>query len=104
MFGAISGNANAFIPYSLFDKSDKYSVAFVKTGLSSLALKSNTGISLYGTLITYHNQEAVIMPALVEGIDYAIYVCADKTIRADSSFTAPTGYATTNSSFNPLPI
>ena len=97
MFGAISGNANAFIPYSLFDKADKYSVAFVKTGLSSLALKPNTIISLYGTLITYHNQESVVMPALVEGMDYAIYVCADKSIRADTSFTAPAGYTTTNS-------
>ena len=37
------------------------------------------------------------MPALTAGTDYAIYVCTDGTIRADASFTAPTGYTTGNS-------
>ena len=37
------------------------------------------------------------MPSLAAGTDYAIYQCSDGSIRADASFTAPTGYTTANS-------
>jgi hypothetical protein len=37
------------------------------------------------------------MPALTAGTDYAIYACADGTLRADASFSAPSGYTTANS-------
>jgi hypothetical protein len=39
------------------------------------------------------------MPSLTAGTDYAIYACTDGTIRADSSFSFPSGYTTANSRF-----
>ncbi len=41
----------------------------------------------------------VVMPTLTAGTDYAIYACADGTLRADSNFSAPSGYTTANSRF-----
>jgi len=37
------------------------------------------------------------MPSMSAGTDYAWYACTDGTVRADASFTAPTGYDTSNS-------
>ena len=42
---------------------------------------------------------SLIMPTLTGGTDYAFYLCADGTLRADSNFTAPSGYTTANSRF-----
>lgn len=42
---------------------------------------------------------SLIMPTLVAGTDYAFYLCYDGTLRADSNFTAPSGYTTGNSRF-----
>ena len=42
---------------------------------------------------------SLVMPTLVAGTDYAFYLCSDGTMRADSNFTAPSGYTTATSRF-----
>jgi hypothetical protein len=42
---------------------------------------------------------SLLMPTLTAGTDYAFYLCYDGTLRADSNFTAPSGYTTANSRF-----
>jgi hypothetical protein len=48
-------------------------------------------------LINLGADTPILMPALTPGADYAIYACADGTIRADSNWAAPTGYDATTS-------
>ena len=42
---------------------------------------------------------SLLMPTLTPGTDYAFYLCADGTLRADSNFSAPSGYTTSTSRF-----
>lgn len=42
---------------------------------------------------------SLLIPTLTAGTDYAFYLCYDGTLRADSNFTAPSGYTTANSRF-----
>jgi hypothetical protein len=81
----------------VFLKNDDRSPAFVKTGANTLALKAGTAASVAGRLRTFAADTNVVMPALTPGTDYAIYLCADGTVRADVSATAPAGYTTANS-------
>jgi len=81
----------------LFSKADPFSAVFSKTGAQSVSLKAGTTIEVAGITKSYAVSTAVVMPALVGGTDYAIYACTDGTVRADASFTAPTGYTTANS-------
>lgn len=80
-----------------FVKAAATEVAFVKTGSNTLSIKAGTSISVAGRMRIFAAQTAVIVPALTSGTDYAIYVCADGTLRADASFTAPSGYTVENS-------
>ena len=77
-------------------KSDSYSPCLFKSG-SALILKAGTVVRMASGVFVASHDTPVIMPALVEGSDYAVYACADGTVRADTSFTAPTGYTTSNS-------
>jgi type II secretory pathway pseudopilin PulG len=80
-----------------FYKADTGTVAFTKTGPSTLAVKAATVVEVAGVIVTFAIATTVVMPSLTAGTDYAIYACQDGTIRADSSFSAPSGYSTANS-------
>ena len=81
----------------LFVKANNDTVAFTKTGNGTAQVKAGTKVEVAGVLVTFATATSITMPALTAGTDYAIYVCTDGTIRADSSFTAPSGYTTSNS-------
>ncbi len=83
-------------PYAFY-KLDTSSVAFKKTAAGAISIKAGTRIVVADTLVSIATDTAVVMPTLTAGTDYAIYACADGTIRADASFNAPTGYTTANS-------
>lgn len=78
-------------------KADAFSPAFVKTGAGTVSVKAGTSVVVAGTAVTFSTQTAITMPTLTAGTDYAIYVCTDGSIRADSSWSYPTGYTTSNS-------
>jgi len=80
-----------------FYKVDPSAVAFIKTGTGTAAIKAGTIAAVGGTPVAFGIDTAVIMPTLVAGTDYAIYACTDGSIRADASFSAPSGYTTANS-------
>ena len=80
-----------------FYKVDPSAVAFIKTGTGTAAIKAGTIAAVGGTPVAFAIDTAVIMPTLVAGTDYAIYACTDGSIRADASFSAPSGYTTANS-------
>lgn len=81
----------------IFYKKDSQSVVFTKTGAGTLDVKASTVIDVLGVTLNLAAATAVVMPALSAGTDYAIYACQDGTVRADASFTAPTGYSAANS-------
>ena len=78
-------------------KVDAAVVAFTKTGAGTAAIKAGTIAAVGSVSVTFDTDTAVIMPTLVAGTDYAIYTCTDGSIRADASFSAPSGYTTANS-------
>ena len=81
----------------IFAKADRNSVAFVKTSAGTVSLKAGTTLDVAGVLLTFAADTAITMPALTAGNDYAVYACTDGTLRADASFTAPSGYSVANS-------
>ncbi len=80
-----------------FYKADSQTPAFIKTGAGTISVKAVTYIMVAGTMVAFAAQTAITMPTLTAGTDYAIYACADGTIRADANWSAPTGYTTANS-------
>lgn len=80
-----------------FVKADPYSVAFLRTANGAISLKAGTTIGLAGLLYRFAVDTAVQMPTLTAGTDYAVYLCNDGTLRADASFTAPTGFTAATS-------
>jgi len=82
---------------SLFSKADTQSVVFAKTGAGTAQLKAGTYIDVNGTLVTFASATTIVMPSLANGTDYAIYACTNGTVRADASFSAPSGYTTATS-------
>lgn len=80
-----------------FNKADWTTPAFTKTGASTLSVKAGASAMVAGINVPWPVATAVTMPALTGGTDYAIYVCADGSLRADSNWSAPTGYTTANS-------
>jgi hypothetical protein len=80
-----------------FVKLDGETVVFTKTGTAALQVKAGTRLDVAGTPVVFSAATAVFMPVLIAGTDYAIYVCTDGNIRADSSFYAPAGYTIANS-------
>ena len=89
--------ALALSPKGFFFKADATTPAFTVTGAGTISVKAGTIAECAGGIFTYASATAVTMPSLAAGTDYAIYQCSDSTIRADASFTAPTGYTTANS-------
>lgn len=81
----------------VFSKADSASVAFTKTGTGTVSLKAGTTVAVGGVLLYYAVDTAVTMPALSAGVDYAIYACADGSLRASGNWSAPSGYTTANS-------
>lgn len=82
---------------SAFIKADKSTVVFTKTGAGTATIKAGTVVEVNGKTIKFVSATSISMPTLTVGTDYAIYACDDGTVRADSSFTNPTGYTTTTS-------
>jgi len=80
-----------------FVKADSTTVAFKKTGNNTAQVKAGTKIDVSGTMVEFASATSITMPSLTAGTDYAIYACTDGTLRADASFTAPSGYTTANS-------
>ena len=80
-----------------FLKADSQTPAFVKTSASTISVKAGTYATVAGVSVAFSVQTPVVMPGTFPTGDYAIYVCTDGTIRADSSTSAPTGYTTANS-------
>jgi hypothetical protein len=78
-----------------FTRADPASVVFTRTGAGTVSIKAGTVAELGGLLYPFPSATAVAMPTLAAGTDYAIYLCNDGVLRADSSFTAPTGFDTT---------
>lgn len=82
----------------LLDRLDNTATIFTKTANATASVKAYTSVYARNALISVSaTAQAVVMPSLSIGTDYAIYACDDLTFRADSSFTAPTGYTTANS-------
>ena len=73
----------------LFYKADPMTVVFVKTGLDTASIKAGTKIEVAGTVVTFDTVTPIIMPTLVAGTDYAIWVKDDSTIQATSNFSSP---------------
>lgn len=64
----------------------------VKTGPQSLSLAAGTMAVVGGVPMVFGADTPVVMPVLLAGTDYAVYVCVDGTVRADANFTLPVGY------------
>jgi hypothetical protein len=94
---ALDTKANASLLVDAFIKADTDSVVFTKTGVDTIAIKAGTLVVVNGVHVEFAAAAAVVMPALTPGTDYAVYVCDDGTIRADASFSAPSGYTTATS-------
>jgi hypothetical protein len=92
-----STNLTAFADALHFTKPASQAHCFAKTGAGTISVLAGVDVTVAGTLVSFSIQTAVVMPSLTAGTDYAIYVCTDGTIRADASFSAPTGYTTANS-------
>jgi len=82
---------NAFI------KADPDSVVFTRTAANAISLKAGTAVEVHGKAISFATDTAVVMPTLTPGTDYAVYVCADGSVRADANFKVPSGYTAANS-------
>ena len=78
---------------SIFEKSYRNSVAFVKTGAGTASVKAGTKAFVNGLVVSFSVDTPIAMPAFTAGTDYAIYVADDGSVIADANFTQPTGYA-----------
>ncbi|MEX3628268.1 MAG: hypothetical protein VB138_01150 [Burkholderia sp.] len=85
-----------FIKYA-FVKANPRAVAFTKTGNATATTSQAIVVEVADLVIKFAAAPAIVMPVLAAGTDYAIYACADGTLRADANFTAPSGYTTANS-------
>jgi hypothetical protein len=89
--------ARAELVKRAFIKSDSKAAAFTKTGAGTISTGQQIYVEVADLVIGFAASTAVTMPSLTAGTDYAIYACADGTIRADSNFTTPSGYTASNS-------
>ena len=80
-----------------FRKADSTTVAFTKLTAGTAKIKAGTVVDVSGTIVSFASDAAITMPTLTAGTDYAIYACTDGSIRADASFSSPSGYTTANS-------
>ncbi len=93
----IKANRTEINTIGAFTKANSQAVLFTKTGANTASIKAGTYVDVAGSVKAFTSAAAITMPSLVGGVDYAIYVCADGTVRADASFSAPTGYTTATS-------
>jgi hypothetical protein len=93
----IAEMVNSGYSKGLFYKVSRTTPAFTVTGAGTINVNAGTIIECANSLFSYSIATAVTMPSLSAGTDYAIYQCSDLTIRADSSFTSPAGYTSSNS-------
>ena len=84
-------------PVGFFYKPDPFTPVFTKTGADTAEIRAGTVVEVAGITLAFSSATSVIMPTLTAGTDYAVYACTDGTVRADASFSAPTGYTTLNS-------
>ena len=80
-----------------FVKANPRAVAFTRTGFATVSTSQQLYVEVADLVIAFAAATVVTMPALTVGTDYAIYACADGSLRADASFSAPAGYTTANS-------
>ena len=80
-----------------FYKTDPTTVAFTKTAAGTISIKAGSIVTTPNATLTFATATAVTMCALSAGTDYAIYACDDGSLRADASFSYPTGYTASNS-------
>ena len=79
------------LPSGYFAKSDRDSVAWVKTGNDTAETGQAIFVEVGGSVLEIASGTTISMPTLDVGTDYAIWVAPDGTLEADTSFTtAPT--------------
>ncbi|WP_209316211.1 hypothetical protein [Haematospirillum sp. 15-248] len=88
--------AGHLLMQNAFIKADPDSVVFTRTAANAISLKAGTAVEVHGKAISFTTNTAVVMPTLTPGTDYAVYVCADGSVRADANFKAPVGYTAAN--------
>ncbi|NKD76152.1 hypothetical protein HEQ61_11015 [Haematospirillum sp. H4485] len=91
------GAASHVLMQNAFIKADPDSVVFTRTAANAISLKAETAVDVHGKAISFTTDTAVVMPTLTPGTDYAVYVCADGSVRADANFKVPSGYTAANS-------
>lgn len=91
--------AGIFSGYRLFKKTVRRMRLFTSPSANTLQTQQQFYVEVSGIVLSFAANTSVVMPALTAGTDYAIYACADGTLRADANFTNPTGYTTANSRF-----
>ena len=88
-----SSNANSAFEYrNVFGKSDPSKVAFAVASVSTATTQCILSVDINLSIYNFAAGTNIVMPTLTAGTDYAIFACADGTIRADANFTAATGY------------
>ena len=83
----------------VFLKSSRGNRLFTSPTATTVQAAQQFYVDVAGTLYNFASGTNVVMPTLTAGTDYAFYACTDSTLRADASFTAPTGYTTSNSRY-----
>lgn len=86
-----------FLLYGVFKKDVPRQRLLTAPTATTLAIQTKLWVEVGGLLMAFNSGTSVVMPALTAGNDYAVYACTDGTLRADSNFSAPTGYTTANS-------
>ena len=88
-----------FLLYGVFKKDVPRQRLLTAPTATTLAIQTKLWVEVGGLLMSFNSGTSIVMPALTAGNDYAVYACTDGTLRADSNFSAPTGYTTANSRF-----
>lgn len=79
-------------------KIDPDAVAFTLPTSSTVSLKAGITIAVGSSrMVHFDSDTPVQMPILTAGTDYAIYLCDDRTLRADANFSAPSGFTASTS-------
>jgi hypothetical protein len=85
--------------YGLFKKSAPRTRLFSSPSAGSIVTTQQFYVEVGGYLMNFASGTNVSMPTLVAGTDYAVYACTDGTLRADSNWSYPSGYTTSNTRF-----
>jgi len=76
---------------SVFSKANPGAVCFATTG-QAVTLSQAIAVAVGGAILPFAAGQAIVMPALAAGTDYAIYACSDGTLQCSANFSAPAGY------------